>query len=283
MLDDVLGYLRCPVCGGGLTRTSGSLRCGSGHSFDIARQGYVSMLPSGAQKNAGDTAAMMAARQAFLAAGHFSLLAETVAGAASDLAGSALPSPGCVVDVGAGTGYYLAVVLDRLPRHAGIALDISKYAARLAAKAHPRAGAVVCDAWRRLPVADGAADLVMNVFAPREGAELRRVLRRGGRLLVVTPTEDHLRELRGPLDLLGVDERKQERLTAKLGPYFDLLTEQDVRGVMSLDHAAVAALAGMGPTAWHVAPGTLADKVGRLPDPAAVTLAVTVSVLRRRD
>jgi 23S rRNA (guanine745-N1)-methyltransferase len=276
MLDDVLRYLRCTLCGGGLTRTGGSLRCGSGHSFDIARQGYVSMLPPGGQKDSGDTAAMVQARQAFLAAGHFGILARALADIAPVRPGAA----GCVVDVGSGTGYYLAAVLDRLPRHAGIALDISKYAARIAAKAHPHAGAAACDAWRRLPVADGAADLVLNVFAPREGAELRRVLRPDGQLLVVTPTDDHLRELGGPLDLLGIDERKRERLAAKLGPYFDLVTEQDVRATMSLDHAAVAALAGMGPTAWHVSPEALAEKVGRLPEPTAVTLAVTLSVLR---
>ncbi len=276
MLDDVLRYLRCTLCGGDLTRTGSSLRCGSGHSFDIARQGYVSMMPSGGQKNAGDTAGMVQDRQAFLAAGHFGILA----GALADIASVQASAAGCVVDVGSGTGYYLAAVLERLPRHAGIALDISKYAARIAAKAHPRAGAVACDAWRRLPVAAGAADLVLNVFAPREGAELRRVLRPDGQLLVVTPADDHLRELGGPLDLLGIDERKRQRLSAKLGPYFDLVTEQDVRATMSLDHAAVAALAGMGPTAWHVTPGALAERVVRLPEPTAVTLAVTVSVLR---
>jgi 23S rRNA (guanine745-N1)-methyltransferase len=276
MLDDVLRYLRCTLCGGGLMRTGGSLRCGSGHSFDIARQGYVSMLPPGGQKDSGDTPAMVQARQAFLAAGHFGVLARALADIASARPGAA----GCVVDVGSGTGYYLAAVLDRLPRHAGIALDISKYAARIAAKAHPHAGAAACDAWRRLPVADGAADLVLNVFAPREGAELRRVLRPDGQLLVVTPADDHLRELGGPLDLLGIDERKRERLAAKLGPHFDLVAEQNVRATMSLDHAAIAALAGMGPTAWHVSPEALAEKVGRLPEPTAVTLAVTLSVLR---
>jgi 23S rRNA (guanine745-N1)-methyltransferase len=53
---------------------------------------------------------------------------------------------------------------------------------------------------------------VLNVFAPRDGAELRRILRPSGSLLVVTPGPDHLRELIGPLGLLSVDERKAERL-----------------------------------------------------------------------
>ena len=95
-----------------------------------------------------------------------------------------------------GLGHYapiatdLAGVLARLAAHAGLALDISKYAMHAAAGAHPRIGAVRCDAWRRLPVAEEVADLVLNVFAPRDGAELRRILRPSGSLLVVTPGQN---------------------------------------------------------------------------------------------
>ncbi len=191
-------------------------------------------------------------------------------------------SSGCVVDVGAGTGYYLAAVLARLPGHAGVALDLSTHALRVAARAHPRIGAVGCDAWRPLPVADSAADLLLNVFAPRDGAELRRILRPDGRLLLVTPAADHLSELTEPLGLLHVDMRKRDRLAGKLGPHLELIGEREHRGVMSLDKAAVAALTAMGPTAWHARPDTTARLIALLPEPVAVTLAVTVSVLRPR-
>lgn len=280
MLDDVLGYLRCPHCAGALSRSGGTLRCGAGHCFDIARQGYVSLLPAGAAKNAGDTAAMARARHDFLAAGHFAGLAAALTGmVAAELPGAA-GRPGCVADLGAGTGYYLAAVLGPLPRHVGLALDRSKHALRLAVRAHRRIGAVACDAWRPLPVADGAADLVLNVFAPRDGAQLRRITAPQGRLLVVTPAADHLGELVGPLGLLRVDERKRERLAAQLGPYFDLLGEREYRGLMSLDHAAVSALAAMSPSAWHAEPDEFAVRIARLPEPVPVTLAVRLSVLR---
>jgi 23S rRNA (guanine745-N1)-methyltransferase len=278
MLDDVLGYLRCPICRGDLIRAGGSVRCTAGHSFDIARQGYVSLLGPGTPKNAGDTAAMVRARNDFLAAGHFAALAAAVADAAEAAAGGG----GCVVDVGAGTGYYLAAVLARLPRHAGLALDLSRYALRLAARAHARAGAVGCDAWRALPVADGAADLVLNVFAPRDGAELARILRPGGCLLVVTPARDHLAELIGPLGLLSVDRRKQQRLSAKLGPYLDLAGEAEHRRTVLLDRGAVGALTAMGPSSWHADPAVLAARIAGLPDPVPVTVAVTLSVFRKR-
>jgi len=279
MLDEVIRYLACPYCGAGLARDRGSLRCGTGHAFDIARQGYVSLLPAGAKGGGGDTVAMVRARGDFLAAGHFAGLAAGLAQAAADVAASPAV-PGCVLDVGAGTGYYLAAVLGRLPGRAGLALDVSRPALRWAARVHPRIGAVACDAWLRLPVADSAAILALNVFAPRNGAELRRVLSPAGRLLVVTPERDHLLELTRPLGLLTVDRRKDERLSATLSPYFELAGRTEHRVAISLGHRAIGALAAMGPTAWHADSAVLAARIRRLPDPVAVTLAVTVSVFR---
>ena len=284
VLDEVVTYLTCAHCRAGLARAGGSVRCRAGHVFDIARQGYVSLIPAGARIPGGDTAAMVAARADFLAAGHFASLAAELGRAAADAAGRAgrggPPGAGCVVDVGAGTGYYLAAVLDRLPNRVGLALDASRFSLRRAARAHPRIGAVRCDAWRRLPVADGAAALALSVFAPRNGAELRRVLSPAGRLLVVTPMNDHLAELVGPLNLLTVDQRKPERLAATLSPHFGLAARREHRTVLPLDRKAVAALAAMGPSSWHTDGPALAEAVARLGERTPVTLAVMLSVYR---
>jgi SAM-dependent methyltransferase len=279
MLDAVIRYLACPYCGAGLARDGGSLHCQAGHAFDVARQGYASLRPAGGGGASGDTAAMVRARGDFLAAGYFASLAGRLAQAVAEVAPPAA-APGCVADVGAGTGYYLAAVLDRLPWLAGLALDASKFAARRAARAHPRIGAVTCDAWLRLPVADSAAAVVLNVFAPRNGAELRRILNPAGRLIVVTPQPDHLGELTRPLGLLAVDQRKDERLAATAGRYFELAGRHEHRARLSLDHGAVAALAAMGPSAWHAEPAALAARIRQLPGQVPVTLAVTLSVFR---
>jgi 23S rRNA (guanine745-N1)-methyltransferase len=298
VLDDVVGFLACPQCGLGLTRAGAALRCPAGHAFDIARQDYVSLLPPGGRAPAGDSAPMVAARADFLAAGHYRGIAAELAAAAADalagapaaagmLAGAGPPAsagvPGCVLDVGAGTGYYLAAVLDGLPGRAGLALDASKFALRRAARAHPRIGAVAADAWRRLPVADAAAAVVLDVFAPRRGAELRRVLHPAGALLVVTPNPGHLAELAGPLGLLTVDPRKEERLAATLGPFFTLVRQQALDAVLRLSRPDVAAVAGMGPSAWHADPGAWASRISGLPESVPVTLSVTLSVFVPRS
>ncbi|MCX4685593.1 methyltransferase domain-containing protein [Kitasatospora purpeofusca] len=295
MLQDIEPYLACPHCARPLTLDGRTLRCPGGHSHDLAKQGYVSLLAGDAHTGTGDTADMVAARDDFLAAGHYRPIADALAAAAvaavaeaedsgggdgGDGPGGGRPG-GLVADLGAGTGHYLAHVLDALPGRPGAALDISKYALRRAARAHPRIGAVVCDAWRPLPLLDASAGLVLNVFAPRNGPEIRRVLRPGGTLLLVSPTSRHLRELVDTLGLLSVDEDKQRRIDEKLGPYLTPAGRREVEFTMRLSAEDVRTVVGMGPSAWHTDPDRLAERLAALPDPVEVTASVTVAAYRR--
>jgi 23S rRNA (guanine745-N1)-methyltransferase len=298
MRPDVVDLLSCPHCGAGLAQAGSALRCPRSHSFDIARQGYVNLLPAGSRTDTADNASMVQARDAFLKAGHFAGLLETLAETTSHAAAEAdratpavatgrAPARGCVIDVGTGTGYYLAGVLDRLPDRVGLALDLSKFALRRAARAHERIGAVACDVWRRLPVRDGSAAIVLDVFAPRNPPEFARVLEADGRLIVVTPTRDHLRELVSSLGLLTVDQRKQERLSDTLAAYFTPTESAGYEGSLALAPEEVMALVRMGPSAHHLRTEELADRVTRLAatprSPSAemtVTASVTVSVYR---
>jgi 23S rRNA (guanine745-N1)-methyltransferase len=276
VLANVIDMLRCPHCGGDLVLNDRTVGCAEGHSFDVARQGYLNLLPGDARTGSADTAAMVRARADFLAGGHYTPIAEAVAGAAV----AASPA-GDAIDLGAGTGYYLAAVLERLPSARGLALDVSKHALRVAARADPRIGAVGCDAWAGLPVRDAAAALVVNVFAPRDPAELARVLAPGGSLVVVTPNRAHLSELVSAVGMLTVQERKRERLEGKLGTLFEAAGETAVERTLVLDHTDVAALVAMGPSARHLSEQQVAERVAALPDPLAVTLSVTVATYRR--
>jgi 23S rRNA (guanine745-N1)-methyltransferase len=273
MLSDVAGLLTCPACGSDFQPPASALRCANGHSFDIARQGYVNLLPGGAKPGTADTADMVQARHAFLSAGHFAPLARLIA----DLAASSAPEGGCVLDAGAGTGYYLRAVLDRLPAiepgPVGLAMDISARALRRAARAHPRIGAVVWDVWQPLPVRSSGISVILNVFAPRNGPEFRRVLKNDGALIVVTAAQGHLAELVQGAGLLTVDERKEDRLAATLGRHFTVGHRDDHAISLSLSHADAAALAAMGPAASHVPPEELRRRVAALPEPVTVTAA----------
>lgn len=268
MIDAALPYLRCPVCDATLGHgPAGTLRCPRGHSFDIARQGYVN-LTRGRAPHDGDSPAMVEARAAFLAAGHYTFIADALAAAAPE-------TDGPVLDAGTGTGYYLAHVLDRLPGATGLGLDVSKPALRRAARAHPRAAAALADLWQRLPLADASAGLVLDVFAPRNGPEFHRVLRPGGALLVVTPAADHLRELIDAYGLIGVDPDKAGRVADSLGGHFTAERVVTCRRTLHLGGGELRTLVGMTPSARHTDPGDLpAD------DRVAVTAAVDVTTYR---
>src|SRR3954447_12494628 len=127
MRPDLLPYLRCPVCAECLAAAGAALRCTRGHSFDVARQGYVNLL-TGHATGGGDDAAMVAARADLLAAGHFDFLRDAVIAAAATGGDDPYRGIDLVVEVGAGTGHYLAGLLDAQPGGLGLALDVSKAA-----------------------------------------------------------------------------------------------------------------------------------------------------------
>ena len=287
-LDDALPSLRCPHCGGPLARGGGAVACERGHSFDVARQGYLNLLAGTGPGHTGDTAEMVAARERFLTAGHFDplaralgeLVAEALAAREGSVPGEG-PAPALIVDLGAGPGWYLGRLLESVPGTAspttGIALDVSKPALRRAARAHPRVAAVACDAWRALPLRDGVAGVVLNVFAPRDGPELARVLAPGGVAAVVTPAPSHLQEIARPLGLLAVHDRKDERLAERLAPGLEVAGRRELGWKLHLDRATARDAAAMGPSAFHLFAADLDERVAALPESLEVTAAVTIT------
>ncbi|NKY49059.1 putative RNA methyltransferase [Nocardia vermiculata] len=275
-LTAVAPAVACPHCAAGVAVHGGRVVCTNGHSFDIARQGYVSLLSGAATKMTGDSAQMLEARSRFQLAGHFTPIAEAVNRAAT---GPEIP-PGPTLEVGAGTGYYLAALLSAEPDAHGIALDVSKAAARRAARVHPRAASILADVWRGLPFRDAALSRVLSVFAPRNPDEVARILVPGGLFVVVTPTRNHLRELITPLEMVRVQPDKDRRLAAAMSDRFTQVDSVPVEYRMTLDHDAVEQVAGMGPSAHHHS-DSRRQAIATLPQSVTVTASVTVTTYRR--
>lgn len=254
-MDAFMPLLRCPICHEGLARTDKTLRCPAGHSFDLAREGYVNLLGHGAP---GDTAAQLRARRAFLGRGFYAPLAERVAGGllAHLAAWPGGADPPAVLDAGCGEGYYLGQVAAACraagqPARLGGA-DSARDAVRLAARAVPDAAFVVADIWQRLPVADGALAGLLNLFAPRNPLEFARVLAPRGLLLVVIPGPDHLAELRAALPLLGIEADKEAKVQAAFADSFAPQPAQALTYRLALDPAALVDLVAMTPSAPHL-------------------------------
>lgn len=256
----------------------------SGHSFDVAKQGHVTLAAGAGLKHKGDDMDMVNARETYLAMGHFAPFVEAVTGAvqsALDSASLAESTPASLLEVGAGTGYYLAHTLDSIAEARGVGLDISPHAAKHLAKCHPRVGAVVADVWERLPIRDESVDAISVVFAPRNPAEFQRVLAPGGQVIVLTPDAGHLDELREPLGILGVEDGKVERMYEQAEGYLEQAADPvDISFPIELDKASVAAQVGMSPSARHISAGELAERMAALPPTLTVTARARLDRLR---
>lgn len=183
--------LLCPLCGGVLQKSEKKLVCPNRHSFDIARQGYVHLLPV-QQKHSlmpGDTREQVLARRSFLDTHTYRPIAQTLIQAAVDKG-----IRGEILDVGCGEGYYSA----QLARALGCpltGLDISKEAVRCAAARYKEAR-WLCATASRIPVKDGSVSLLTSLFSVTLPEEFHRVLNRDGWFFQVLAAEDHLMGLK---------------------------------------------------------------------------------------
>ncbi|PHR85939.1 MAG: 23S rRNA (guanine(745)-N(1))-methyltransferase [Moritella sp.] len=228
-----MNYL-CPICARPLSAQNQSLVCEQRHQFDLAKEGYVNLLPvqNKKSKNPGDNKEMMQARREFLDQGFYQSLSDKV----NSIAQQALITVNApnILDLGCGEGYYthrLAQVMAAMsdantaPKIAG--LDIPKSAIRFAAKRYKTISFCVASAYNT-PFADASQDLVIRIYAPSQDAELARIIKIGGYLLTVTPAAEHLFELKQKIyqtpekhdmsiePIAGFEVVEQQRLTHEI-------------------------------------------------------------------
>jgi 23S rRNA (guanine745-N1)-methyltransferase len=212
----------------GLLREKRRLLCPRGHSFDVARSGYINLLQPQERrsKQPGDTAVAAAARRRLHDSGVteplLHALAEIMAASRSDT----------VLDAGCGDGFYLGS-LARLTGFDAHGVDISTPAVDGAARRYPECEWIVANADRFLPYSDGSFSIVLSITARMNPGEFRRVLRDGGRLIVGLPAPDDLAELRGA----GRD--RVTRTVEAFARDFTLVDRRRVTTAADLDAAAV--------------------------------------------
>ena len=236
--------LLCPICAAPLRQTDKTFRCAAGHSFDIARQGYVNLLPVQQKHslNPGDTREQVLSRRAFLEAGFYAPIAQTLCAAAKELG-----CTGPILDVGCGEGYY-SVRAANVLNGSLVGLDISKEAVRCAAAKYKNAQ-WICGSAARLPIADGSAGLIMSLFALTVPEEFRRVLRCDGYFFQVLAQEDHLLGLKSII--YPALTHKEKNITPQL-PGFALLRQIPIRFTFTVEGEQVRNLLSMTPHVYRI-------------------------------
>lgn len=278
MLDDVVAYLADPRTGESLQWCGNDKRVlttESGRHYDVARQGYVTLFGAG-RAFPGDNAHMVMNRDTFLASGLYAPLARRIAAHGAQMTMSSDQHAPVIVDMGAGTGYYTHELQRAVSSETRIiAADISVPAAKRLAKLDGHVGAIVADVWQRWPIKDACADLVMHVFAPRNPAEAARVLRPGGGVLVVAPSQRHLQELVAAGIAVHVDSQKADRLRQGFIEYFDEVDCDLCEWTITPTRSQIEQIITMGPSSYHSDTEKVSAAAAEL---AAVHQQITCSV-----
>jgi 23S rRNA (guanine745-N1)-methyltransferase len=231
--------LTCTVrdCGEELRLEGRRLECPRGHSFDVAREGYVNLLQVQDRKSStpGDSKEAVAARRRLLDGGFGRPLLDPLLAMVEGIA----PTAGsAVLDVGCGEGTFLAAVCARFGLD-GHGVDISTPAIEAASKRHRDLGWVVANADRGLPFSDGSFAIVMTIAGRRNAPELRRVVAPAGRLVAAVPAEDDLREIRAALHGNATIVDRFGPLLSELEGRFKLELRKVVRHVARLESPAL--------------------------------------------
>ena len=236
--------LLCPLCGSALSESEHSCRCENGHCFDIARQGYIHLLPVQQKRSLhpGDTREQVFSRRAFLEAGFYRPIAKTLCAAAE--------KHGCqgpILDAGCGEGWYSTILAENM--HAPlIGIDISKEAVRCAAAKYKNAR-WICGSAARLPVADGSIGTLTSLFAVTIPEEFARVLMPGGHFLQILAQEDHLLGLKS---IIYPELKHKEKNTAPEVEGFERIESIPIRFTFTVEGAQVRNLLSMTPHVYRI-------------------------------
>jgi len=238
--------LMCPVCRQPLNLTERTWRCEQGHSYDVAKQGYVNLhvVQHKHSKNPGDTPESVDARRAFLQGGYYQPLQQAVVDLLKQLDVKA------ILDIGCGEGYYTSAMQQVVEHCVGV--DIAKTAVQRAAKLNPEVTWVV-GTGATLPVLDHSMDACTSLFSPIPQAEISRVLKDEGYLIVVTPASEHLYAMREAL-FEQVNPHTPEKFVEQLQDLFELKQEQIIDAPFVLEQQALKNLIAMTPYAYKASP-----------------------------
>ncbi|EPR94168.1 rRNA (guanine-N1)-methyltransferase [Streptococcus mitis 18/56] len=238
----------CPICQENLTLVETSLKCYNRHSFDLAKFGYVNLVPQ-IKQSANYNKENFQNRQQILEAGFYQAILEDV----SDLLASSETFT-TVLDIGCGEGFYSRKLQESHSDKTFYAFDISKDSVQIAAKSEPNWAVnwFVGDL-ARITIKDASMDILLDIFSPANYGEFRRVLSKNGILIKVIPTENHLKEIRQKIqDQLTKKDYSNQDIKNHFQEHFTILSSQTASLTKTITAEQLQALLSMTPLLFHI-------------------------------
>lgn len=260
--------LTCPVCQQSLVLHDRQLRCENNHSFDRAKQGYFNLLLNTAKnsKQPGDNAAMVQARTAFLNAGHYQSISDTINQLAIDHLLHGADTEQHILDLGCGEGYYSErlhqALNDHQISHTFYGLDISKDAAKAACKRSKDMHWLVANA-NHAPFAEHSMQLIINVFNRIMPKALAKLCAPNGRVLIASAGAFHLQQLKEAI--YATPKFVEYDAIGAMADYFEHEQRHVLDFTMSLNPDTTAHLLAMTPHVWRSSPETQLGLLSQAP------------------
>ena len=270
---------RCPNCQQALNNYGNYWRCANRHTFDVSKEGYVNLLLSSQKRSKapGDNKNMVLARRLFLEGNHYSPLVEAITDVISEHTQCITSSDTKhLLDLGCGEGFYLQQIMQILGEthlhYQGI--DISKAAIQQAAKRKLNADFAVASTYQ-IPSLDNEQDVILQVFAPSDIQEVKRILKSEGVWLLIQPGPEHLYEMKQ----MVYDSPSLHSLQDIQEPSLQVIEQRSVNFQFNLmDKQQRLALLEMTPFYWSISE----DKKQRLVERLTSTTAdFVLTVLKK--
>lgn len=268
----------CPLCQSSMQPAPDTWRCDgslnpkqTNHPFDVARQGYVNLLPVQQKKSKapGDSQASIEARKRFLNAGHYEKLQTLITQQMQQVLASVDEEHDSVswLDIGCGEGYYTQAMAQLATIDTLIAADISKPALVELAKVSKAAGSLWYQQDKKTsvkttaiyPLVTSAAHLplrahsingISSIFSPILPTAFADVLTDKGYLIIAKPDAGHLASMRKAL-FDDVREHDSDKFLKELSYDFILIDTHRINTNISLSASDLADLMTMTPYAYR--------------------------------
>ncbi len=265
-------HLLCPLCetanAAELLHPSAdqrSLVCAQNHTFDIAKQGYVNLLPVQQKKSLtpGDNKEMVLARKKFLGLGYYQPLVNALAESCSQylsathISTSQTETAPVILDAGCGEGYYTDNLHNALatqyPDLTTYGFDIAKPAVIEAAKRNKYLNCFVSTI-KAIPIASQSCDLIISVFSPMQPSEFQRLLKPSGNLMVLCAGKNHLHQLKSLL-YDNTSDYDEDKFLAQMDSHFTLSKRIAIQQTMAMNsNHDILSLLAMTPHFWRTSP-----------------------------
>lgn len=201
--------ISCPICGRDMFLVSSSMKCDKGHTFDISKKGVVCLLKKKPPQNNVYNEKLFIARRNIILKGVYDKIYDTIKAFLIDKFGQSRIH---LLDIGCGEGSHAYCLKNRLPNLNIVGVDLAKEGISLASD-YLQTGifSFVGDAFF-LPLKEGAFDVILDFLSPISFESSLKVLKKGGFVIKICPTENYLIEIR---KALGLDAYAKENEVEK--------------------------------------------------------------------